>query len=103
MSPFYPFDIAFVHTSVCLFASLLYFLHHLTNNRTKKATNMEKVKYHSDMGLEREEVFSSTFFVNEYASSSSKPMKRVGISGGKGSKMSLLKSRNEISFIQSLS
>ena len=63
---------------------------------------MEKVKYHSDMGQEKK-FFPELFFVNEYASSSSKPMKRVGISGGKGSKMSLLKSRNEISFIQSLS
>ena len=50
-----------VHLSVRLFASLLYFLHHLTNNRTKKATNMEKVKYHSDMGQEKK-FFSLNFF-----------------------------------------
>ena len=50
-----------VHLSVRLFASLLYFLHHLTNNRTKKATNMEKVKYHSDMGQEKNIFFSELF------------------------------------------
>ena len=89
---------------------MLYFLHHLTNNRTKKDSKYGKSEipqWHD--GQAKEKFFFLCFFLQcsillfvvlLSMHRLQQPLKRGWYFGGKGSKMSLWRVRNGISFIQ---